>query len=114
MEKSKATTDIIFNSNPNNGKTARPPTAPKATVSVVVHAGHPGVNTANALPATVEPPDFFRLIPVVPLILYTSNEIFTPASTATTTDNASDTPMYIGIVSTTTVKWVWSSDNDKK
>jgi len=104
MEKSKATTDTSFNSNPNNGKTARPPIAPKATVSVVVHAGHPGVNTANALPATVELPDFFRLVPVVPFILYTSNEIFIPASIATAIDRESEVARYNGIDSVTTPK----------
>ena len=35
-----------------------PPTAPKITARVVVHAGHPGVNTANAPPSIVELPDF--------------------------------------------------------
>lgn len=81
-----------------------PPTAPKTTANGVVQAGHPGVKAANALPATVELPDFLILIPGTPLILYTINEMFTPANAATATDNARDVPMYSGIASATTPK----------
>ena len=104
VENTKAATEISFSSSPCNGKIARPPTAAKATASGVVHAGHPGVNAANALPATVEPPDFLMLIPAEPLILYTINEMLTPASPATITDNASEAPRYNGIALATTAK----------
>lgn len=69
VENIKAATEINFSSNPCNGKIARPPTAANTTANGVVHAGHPGVNAANAVPATVEPPDFLMLIPPAPLIL---------------------------------------------
>ena len=46
--------EINFNSSPCMGNTDSPPTAPKTTASGAVHAGHPGVNIANAPPSPDE------------------------------------------------------------
>lgn len=48
IEKIKTTTEMNFNSNPCIGNSDNPPTAPKITAKGAVHAGHPGVNAANA------------------------------------------------------------------
>ena len=42
-----------FNSNPCIGNNESPPTAPRIKAKGAVHAGHPGVNAANA-PQTMQ------------------------------------------------------------
>lgn len=54
IEKIKTPTEINFNSNPCIGNNDNPPTAPKITANGAVHAGHPGVNAANAPPKTAD------------------------------------------------------------
>ena len=61
-----------FNSNPCIGNNDNPPTALKITARGAVHAGHPGVNAANAPPKTAEE---FDLTEFIIFILFTLNAI---------------------------------------
>ena len=58
-----------FNSNPCIGNNDNPPIAPKITASGAVHAGHPGVNAANAPPSTADEFDLTEFIIFILLIL---------------------------------------------
>lgn len=69
MEKIKTPTEINFNSNPCIGNSANPPIAPKITASGAVHAGHPGVNAANAPPKIAEELPFTEFIIFILFIL---------------------------------------------
>lgn len=80
MEKTKTPTEINFNSNPCMGNNDNPPTAPKITANGAVHAGHPGVNAANAPPNTVDEFDFTEFIIFIRFILNAIMAKFIPAS----------------------------------
>ena len=69
MEKIKTPTEINFNSNPCIGNNDNPPTVPRITASGAVHAGHPGVNAANAPPNIAEEFDLTEFIIFILFIL---------------------------------------------
>ncbi len=79
IEKIKTPTEMNFNSNPCIGNNDNPPTAPKITAKGAVHAGHPGVNAANAPPRTAEEFDFTEFIIFIRFILNAIMAKFTPA-----------------------------------
>ena len=93
MEKIKTPAEINFSSNPCIGNNDNPPTAPKITASGAVHAGHPGVNAANAPPKTV---DELPLMEFIILILFILNAIIAkliPAKAETIIVNPTDAMM---------------------
>ena len=79
IEKIKTPTEMNFNSNPCIGNNDNPPTAPKITAKGAVHAGHPGVNAANAPPRTAEEFDFTEFIIFIRFILNAIMAKLTPA-----------------------------------
>ena len=79
-----------FNSNPNIGNNDSPPTALKITASGAVHAGHPGVNAANAPPKTAEEFDFTEFIIFIRFILNAIIAKLIPANAEITTVNPTD------------------------
>ena len=80
IEKIKTPTEMNFNSNPCIGNNDNPPTAPKITAKGAVHAGHPGVNAANAPPRTAEEFDFTEFIIFIRFILNAIMAKLTPAN----------------------------------
>lgn len=88
-----------FNSNPCIGNNDSPPTAPKITAKGAVHAGHPGVNAANAPPNTAEEFDFTEFIIFILFILNAIKAKLTPAKDEITIVNTTDVIMYEGIIS---------------
>jgi len=54
------------------------------------------VKTVNVLPKAVEPPDFFKLAKLDPLILKIARETFTPAKIATANVKLKDVTRYAG------------------
>ena len=114
IEKIKTPTEINFNSNPCIGNSDNPPTAPKITASGAVHAGHPGVNAANAPPNTAEEFDFTEFIILILFILNAIIAKFIPASDDITMVNTTDVIMYDGIISMVVLKCVGSIDIVKK
>ncbi len=79
-----------FNSNPCIGNNDNPPIAPKITARGAVHAGHPGVNAANAPPNTAEEFDFTEFIIFILFILNAINAKLIPARTEIVIVNAID------------------------
>ena len=79
IEKIKTPTEMNFNSNPCIGNNDNPPTAPKITAKGAVHAGHPGVNAANAPPRIAEEFDFTEFIIFIRFILNAIMAKLTPA-----------------------------------
>ncbi len=82
-----------FNSNPCIGNNDNPPTAPKITASGAVHAGHPGVNAANAPPNIAEEFDLTEFIIFILLILDAIIAKFTPAKAEIIMVNTTDVIM---------------------
>ena len=82
-----------FNSNPNIGNNDSPPTALKITASGAVHAGHPGVNAANAPPKTAEEFVFTEFIIFIRFILNAIIAKLIPANAEITTVNPTDVIM---------------------
>ncbi len=111
IEKIKTPTEINFNSNPCIGNKDSPPTAPKITANGAVHAGHPGVNAANAPPNIAEE---FDLTELILLILNAIIAKFIPANAETPTVNPIDVIIYKGIISIVVSKWVGNIDIVKK
>jgi len=93
IEKIKTPTEMNFNSNPCIGNNDNPPTAPKITANGAVHAGHPGVNAANAPPNTAEEFDFTEFIIFILLILNAIIAKLIPASAEIVTVNPIDVTM---------------------
>lgn len=90
IEKIKTPTEMNFNSNPCIGNNDNPPTAPKITAKGAVHAGHPGVNAANAPPNTADEFDLTDFIIFILLILNAIIAKLTPASAEIPTVNPTD------------------------
>ena len=82
-----------FNSNPCIGNNDNPPMAPKITASGAVHAGHPGVNAANAPPKTADEFVFTEFITFIRLILNAIIAKLIPARAEITTVNPTDVIM---------------------
>ncbi len=82
-----------FNSNPCIGNNDNPPMAPKITASGAVHAGHPGVNAANAPPKTADEFVFTEFIIFIRLILNAIIAKLIPARAEITTVNPTDVIM---------------------
>ena len=85
-----------FSSNPCIGNNDSPPIAPKITASGAVHAGHPGVNAANAPPNTAEEFDFTEFIIFILFILYAIIAKLIPARAEIAIVNPIDVMMYVG------------------
>ena len=82
-----------FSSNPCIGNNDNPPIAPKITANGAVHAGHPGVNAANAPPNKVDEFDLTEFIIFILLILYAINAKLIPAKAEITIVNPIDVKM---------------------
>jgi len=82
-----------FNSKPCIGNNDNPPTAPKITAKGAVHAGHPGVNAANAPPRTAEEFDFTEFIIFILFILNAIIAKLIPASAEIPIVNPTDAKM---------------------
>ena len=82
-----------FNSNPCIGNSDNPPTAPKITARGAVHAGHPGVNAANAPPKTAEEFDLTEFIIFILFILNAIMAKLIPAKTEIVMVNPTDVIM---------------------
>ena len=82
-----------FNSNPCIGNNDNPPIAPKITARGAVHAGHPGVNAANAPPSTAEEFDLTEFIIFILLILNAIIAKFIPAKAEIVIVNPTDVIM---------------------
>ncbi len=93
-----------FNSNPCIGNNDNPPTALKITARGAVHAGHPGVNAANAPPNTADEFDFTEFIIFILFILNAIIAKFIPASDDIAIVNPTDVTMYDGIISIVVLK----------
>ena len=85
-----------FSSNPCIGNNDSPPIAPKITASGAVHAGHPGVNAANAPPNTAEEFDLTEFIIFILFILYAIIAKLIPARAEIAIVNPIDVMMYVG------------------
>lgn len=114
IEKTKTPTEMNFNSNPSIGNNDKPPTAPKITANGAVHAGHPGVNAANAPPNTADEFDFTEFIIFICLILNAINAKFIPASDDIVIVNATDVRIYDGIISIVILRCTGNIDIVKK
>ena len=99
-----------FSSNPCIGNNDSPPIAPKITASGAVHAGHPGVNAANAPPNTAEEFDFTEFIIFILFILYAIIAKLIPARAEIATVNPIDVMMYVGDNSIAVSKCVGNID----
>lgn len=88
-----------FNSSPCIGNRERPPMAPKITANGAVHAGHPGVNAANAPPNTADELDLTEFIILILWILYAIIAKLIPANAEITTVKITDVIMYEGEIS---------------
>ena len=114
MENINTPTETNFNSNPCIGNNDNPPIAPKITASGAVHAGHPGVNAANAPPKTADELVFTEFIIFILFILNAIIAKLIPANADITTVNTIDVAMYDGDISTATSKCEGSIDIVKK
>ena len=103
-----------FNSNPCIGNNDNPPIAPKITASGAVHAGHPGVNAANAPPNTAEEFDFTEFIIFILFILNAIKAKLIPAKAETVIVNPIDVMIYEGIRTIVVSKWEGNIDIVKK
>ena len=93
IEKIKTPTEMNFNSNPCIGNSDNPPIAPKITARGAVHAGHPGVNAANAPPKTAEEFDLTEFIIFILFILNAIMAKLIPAKTEIVMVNPTDVTM---------------------
>ena len=82
-----------FNSNPCIGNNDSPPTAPRITAKGAVHAGHPGVNAANAPPNNAEEFDFTEFIIFILFILKAIIAKLIPAKAETVMVSPTDVRM---------------------
>lgn len=95
IENTRTPTEINFNSSPCIGNIDSPPTAPSITASGAVHAGHPGVNAANAPPNTADEFVLTEFIIFILLILYAISAILTPPSAEIKPVSVTDVMIYV-------------------
>ena len=103
-EKINTPIEMNFSSNPCIGNRDNPPIAPKITAKGAVHAGHPGVNAANAPPNTAEEFDFTEFIIFILFILYAIIAKLIPASAEITPVKIMEVITYVGDNSIATSK----------
>jgi hypothetical protein len=96
VENARLAADMILNSSPCSGNTAKPPIALRSATNGVVQAGHPGVKAIRVPANTVEEPVPFISINLEPLILDTNREMLIPARAEATNVSAIETARYTG------------------
>ncbi len=94
MDSTSTPTDMNFSSSPCIGNNDKPPTAPKITASGAVHAGHPGVNAANAPPRIADESVFTEFIFFTMFILNAIIAKLIPARADIPTVSGMDMAMY--------------------